>query len=208
MSKMKKNCGVLVFDYDGVLANAEPLHWDSWKKLLAPYRIELTWEQYCRHCRGVEDNRMREALIAMCPQAISIPDLTPYLAARKLEVRKSSLVQSPIPRKTLEMLEKLGDWRLGLVTSAERPDVEPVLSRANIQGCFEACIFRGDVTRHKPAPDPYFAIAARMSVATGLVFEDSDAGIASAVAAGFHAIRVDDPESLPGIVSEVTGIAC
>ena len=208
MSKMKKDCGVLVFDYDGVLANTEPLHWDSWKKLLAPFRIELTWEQYCRHCRGVEDNRMREALIAMCPQAISIPDLTPYLAARKSEVRKSSLVQSPIPRKTLEMLEKLGDWRLGLVTSAERRDVEPVLSRANIQGCFEACIFRGDVTRHKPAPDPYFAIAARMRVATGLVFEDSDAGIASAVPAGFHAIRVDDPESLPGIVSEVTGIAC
>jgi beta-phosphoglucomutase len=208
MFKMKEHCGVLVFDYDGVLANTEPLHWDSWKKLLAPYRIELTWEQYCRHCRGVGDIRMREALIEMCPQAIGLPDLTPYLAARKLEVRKSSLVRSPIPRRTLEMLRTLGDWRLGLVTSAERDDVEPVLRKANIQDCFEACVFRGDVTRHKPEPDPYLAIVARMSVATGLVFEDSDAGIASAVAAGFHAIRVDDPESLPGIVSEATGIAC
>jgi beta-phosphoglucomutase len=208
MSKMKENGGVLVFDYDGVLANTEPLHWDSWKKLLAPYRIELTWDQYCRHCRGIEDNRMREALVEMCPQAIDLPDLTPDLAARKLEVRKSSLAQSPIPRRTLEMLRTLGDRRLGLVTSAERGDVEPVLRKANIQDCFEACVFRGDVTRHKPAPDPYLAIAARMAVATGLVFEDSDAGIASAVAAGFHAIRVDDPERLPGIVSEVTGIAC
>jgi beta-phosphoglucomutase len=207
MGKMKGKRGVLVFDYDGVLANTEPLHWDSWKKLLAPYRIELTWDQYCRHCRGVADSRMREVFIEMSPQAVGLPDLAPYLAARNLEVRESSLAQSPIPRSTLEMLRRLGDWRLGLVTSAERGDVEPVLRSANIQGCFEAAVFRGDVTRYKPAPDPYLAIAACMSVATGLAFEDSDAGIASAIAAGFHAIRVDDPENLPGVVSQITGIA-
>jgi beta-phosphoglucomutase len=144
---------------------------------------------------------MREIFIEMSPQAVGLPDLAPYLAARKLEVRESSLVQSPIPRSTLEMLRRLGNWRLGLATSAERGDVEPVLRSANIQGCFAAAVFRGDVTRHKPAPDPYLAIAACMSVATGLAFEDSDAGITSAVAAGFHAILVDDPENLPGVVS-------
>lgn len=105
------------------------------------------------------------------------------------------------------MLRRLSHWRLGLVTSAERGDVEPVLRAANIQDCFEACVFRGDVTRHKPAPDPYLAIAARMSITTGIVFEDSDAGIASALAAGFQAIRVADPESLPAMLSEISGIA-
>jgi beta-phosphoglucomutase len=208
MNKVRGDRGVLVFDYDGVLADTEPLHWDSWKKLLDPYQIELTWDQYCRHCRGVADNRMHEALIELCPQAIGLPDLTPYLADRKLQIRKSSLARSPISRNTVEMLRQLRDWRLGLVTSAESCDVEPVLRSANIHGCFEACVvFRGDVTRHKPAPDPYLAIAARMSVATGLVFGDSDAGIASAVAAGFHAIRFDHPESLPRMVCEITGIA-
>jgi beta-phosphoglucomutase-like phosphatase (HAD superfamily) len=46
-----------------------------------------------------------------------------------------------------------------------------------------------------------------MSVATGLAFEDSDAGMASAVAAGFDAIRVDDPANLPGVVSKITRLA-
>lgn len=45
MKTTKEKNGVLVFDYDGVLANTEPLHWESWNKLLAPFRIELTWEQ-------------------------------------------------------------------------------------------------------------------------------------------------------------------
>ena len=146
---------------------------------------------------------MREALIAMTPQAISLPDLAPWLAARKLEVLKSSLVRSPISERTLEVLPRLEDWRLGLVTSAERDEVEPVLRSVNIQDCFEAAVFGGDVTRHKPAPDPYLAIAARMSISTGFVFEDSDAGMASAAAAGFHAIRVDAPENLPEIVYQI-----
>jgi beta-phosphoglucomutase len=207
MSEENRNLSVLIFDYDGVLADTEPLHWESWNKLLAPFQIELSWEQYCRHCRGVADTRMRGALIEIFPQAIGLPDLTPYLADRKLEVHRSSLARSPISRKTQEMLRLLGDWRLGLVTSADRGEVEPVLRNGNIQDCFEACIFRGDVTRHKPAPDPYLAIAARMSVASGFVFEDSDAGMTSATAAGFHAIRVDTPESLPRMVSEIAGIA-
>ena len=208
MIEKNRNRSVLIFDYDGVQADTEPLHWESWNKLLAPYQIELSWEQYCRHCRGVADTHMREALIEMCPQTIGLPDLAPYLAARKLEVLRSSLARSPISRKTQEMLRLLGDWRLGLVTSADRDEVEPVLRSASIQDCFEACVFRGDVTRHKPAPDPYLAIAAGMNIATGFVFEDSDAGMASAIAAGFHAIRVDAPESLLRMVSEITGIAC
>jgi len=205
-SRSNRNRGVLVFDYDGVLADTEPLHWASWRKLLTPYRIELTWEQYCRHCRGVADLRMREALIEMSPQAIDLPDLAPYLPVRKQLVREWSLDRSPISQTTLEILRRLGDWRLGLVTSAERADVEPVLRSANIQDCFEACVFSGDVTRHKPAPDPYLAIAARMSVATGIAFEDSDAGIASAHAAGFRAIRVDNPEDLSEAVSKIAGL--
>jgi beta-phosphoglucomutase-like phosphatase (HAD superfamily) len=46
-----------------------------------------------------------------------------------------------------------------------------------------------------------------VSVATGIAFEDSDSGIASARAAGFHAIRFNDPEDLPGLVSEIAGLA-
>jgi beta-phosphoglucomutase-like phosphatase (HAD superfamily) len=93
---------------------------------------------------------------------------------------------------------------LGLGDLGRRADVEPVLRGANIRDCFEACVFSCDVTRHKPGPDPYLAIAARMSVATGIAFEDSDAGIASAHAAGFRAIRVNDPEGLPGVVAELS----
>jgi beta-phosphoglucomutase-like phosphatase (HAD superfamily) len=82
---------VLAFDYDGVLADTEPLHWRSWREIISPFAIELSWEQYCRHCRGVAETRMREALIGLHPDAASMPDLSPYLSARKTRVREIAL---------------------------------------------------------------------------------------------------------------------
>jgi hypothetical protein len=38
------------------------------------------------------------------------------------------------------MLQKLANRRPGLVTSADRENIEPVLRSANIQDCFEVCI--------------------------------------------------------------------
>jgi beta-phosphoglucomutase len=194
---------VLLFDYDGVLANTEPLHWAAWQKVLAPFGIDLTWDLYSQHCRGVADVKMRDALQRIFGQAVDLPDLSPYLDVRRRLVCEWSQFESPISAETIGMLQKLADRRLGLVTSAEREDVEPVLRSANIQNCFEVCIFGGDVERHKPAPDPYLMIASRMGTSAGIAFEDSDSGMISALEAGFRAVRVSDPADLPKIVAGI-----
>ena len=58
----------LVFDYDGVLADTEPLHWRSWAALFRPYGVELTWEEYCRIGRGVSDIQMFASLVKNAPR--------------------------------------------------------------------------------------------------------------------------------------------
>jgi HAD superfamily hydrolase (TIGR01509 family) len=84
--------------------------------------------------------------------------------------------------------------------------VEPVLRTAGIFECFDAVVFGDDVERHKPAPDPYLLLGSLLDVKTGLVFEDSDAGIASAQEAGFVVIPIGDPADLPRIVDrEIRG---
>jgi HAD superfamily hydrolase (TIGR01509 family) len=197
---------VLLFDYDGVLADTEPLHWASWKEILVPFGIDLTWEQYSRNCRGVKDVRMPEVLTDVFGQIVNLTDLSPHFSARKRRVSERSQVNSPIPAKTVDMLRKLDDWRLGLVTSAEREDIEPILRNTNILNCFEACVFGGDVTRHKPAPDPYLEIASRMGTIAGIAFEDSESGMISAREAGFRAVRISDPADLAEIVAKTIEI--
>ena len=189
----------LVFDYDGVLADTEPLHWRSWAALFRPYGVELTWEEYCRIGRGVSDIQMFASLVKDAPR-LPVDELMLLNVQRRRMVLERSLAESPIPRETIEFLAALKADRIGLVTSSDRADVEPVLRAAGIYDKFDAIVFGDDVPNHKPAPDPYLLIAKKLGITTGVAFEDSDSGIASAQAAGFKAVRIERPKDLAQIV--------
>ena len=83
-----------------------------------------------------------------------------------------------------------------------RADPSPVSfdAKRGQQQCFNALVFGEDVERHKPAPDPYLLLSKRMGIGSGLVFEDSDDGIASAQQAGFIVVHIPEPEELARIV--------
>jgi beta-phosphoglucomutase len=191
---------VLVFDYDGVLADTEPLHWESWAALFRPYDVELTWEEYCRIGRGVSDLQMFASMVKNAPR-LPVDELMQLNLERRRMVLERSLAESPIPRETIECLAALKAYRIGLVTSSDRVDVEPVLRASGIHDKFDAIVFGDDVPNHKPAPDPYLLIAKNLSVSTGTAFEDSDSGMASAQAAGFKAVRIEHPKDLAQVMA-------
>jgi len=39
----------ILFDFDGVLADSEPVHHACWAEALAPHGIDLDWETYRNH---------------------------------------------------------------------------------------------------------------------------------------------------------------
>jgi beta-phosphoglucomutase-like phosphatase (HAD superfamily) len=110
------------------------------------------------------------------------------------------LETSPIAVETTELVRSLTDYRLGLVTSSGRLEVEPVIERAGIGDCFSTMVFGEDVGNHKPSPEPYLLAASRLDAKRPLVVEDSAAGIASAQAAGFTVIRVPASSAVPELV--------
>jgi beta-phosphoglucomutase-like phosphatase (HAD superfamily) len=59
---MTMSTGALIFDFDGVLADTEPLIWKAWALLLASHRVDLSWDEYCRFGRGVTDQQMLSRL--------------------------------------------------------------------------------------------------------------------------------------------------
>jgi beta-phosphoglucomutase len=191
---------VLIFDFDGVIADTESLYWRSWAEGLEIRGITFTWEQYCEIGRGVHDVRMLENLRQLVGNTASLSGLEQDNVLRKQRMRDLCISQPPIHEKTIEMLHSLKCYRLGLVTSSSSSDVEPVLRAAGIYQCFDAFVFGEDVEHHKPSPDPYLLLGRRMGVTTGLAFEDSDAGIASARLAGFTVVPISEPAELSRIV--------
>lgn len=65
----------------------------------------------------------------------------------------------------------------------------------------DALAFGCDVAAHKPAPDPYPMIAKNLGVNTGIAFENSDSGLESTQAAGFKAVRIEQPRELAQVVA-------
>src|SRR5579871_4579161 len=43
----------ILFDFDGVLADTEQVHFDCWRELLAPFDIHLRWPFYQKTCVGI-----------------------------------------------------------------------------------------------------------------------------------------------------------
>ena len=190
----------LIFDFDGVIADTEPLYWRAWAEILDRRGIRFTWDQYCEIGLGIQDTQMIFKLRQFVENPSLLSGLEEQIPLRNELVRDKCISELPIQRETIEMLHSLRSYRLGLVTSSTKVNVEPALRAAGVFDCFEAIVYGEDVENHKPAPAPYLLLGNRLNVKTGIVFEDSNAGITSAQQAGFVVVPVGDPKHLPQLV--------
>ena len=78
-----------------------------------------------------------------------------------------------------------------------------MLKQASIFPFFQVLVCGMEVLRLKPAPDPYVRAAELLGARCPLVVEDSDAGVASGLAAGFEVLRLSSPDAL---THELTGV--
>lgn len=83
---------------------------------------------------------------------------------------------------------------MAIVTSSSRPEAHHKIDLTGLGGFFDHVITLADVTRPKPAPDPYLLAAERLGVSPTrcLVFEDSETGAEAAHRAGCIVVQVPD----------------
>lgn len=132
--------------------------------------------------------------------------LLEHWPAKQEAFRRRVLADPPITKDIVAFIKSLNNIGLAVVTSSQVWEIEPALLTAGIRPCFAALIGAADVAHHKPAPDPYLAAAARLAARHPLVIEDSDAGVASAQAAGFDVIRVSSPAQTPQLVARALAV--
>jgi HAD superfamily hydrolase (TIGR01509 family) len=182
----------VLFDFDGVVVDSEPVHYACWTEILSDYGLILDWDFYCRECIGVADREMLARLRTQRNPPIPLEQLIGEYPRKKQMFRERMLAGDHVSAAIRELLADLRDagYRLAVVTSSGKPEVEPILAAAGILDYFGAAVYARDVPRLKPAPDPYLEAARRLGVRRALVVEDSDAGEASGRAAGFDVLRV------------------
>jgi HAD superfamily hydrolase (TIGR01509 family) len=127
-------------------------------------------------------------------------------AEKQALFRHKLTLKSPFLAETTELISELApNYKLAVVSSSGRTEVEPPIVRAGIREHFQAMVCGREAGNLKPSPDPYLLGAELLGAKTPLVVEDSAAGEASGRAAGFEVLRVSSAESVP---SELRKILC
>ena len=190
----------ILFDFDGVLLDSEPLHCACWADVLAPLGVKLDWAYYRDHYLGVDDRVMIPRIAAAAVPPLDWRTLWAQYPNKRDCLRKK-LVQPPFPPELADLLADLcRDHKLAVVSTSARVEVEPPLEAGGIRHYFDAVITGENTERRKPAPDPYLLAAGLVGARKPLVVEDSAPGIASGRAAGFEVLAVESAALMPGLL--------
>jgi HAD superfamily hydrolase (TIGR01509 family) len=172
----------LLFDFDGVLADTEPLHWRAWRDIVAPFGIDLDWVTFQTTCK----------LCALALKPVTPDELRVHYPQKRKLFHDLVGGRSLISQDLVSLIKSLTQYRLGVVTSSNLAEIEPILQKERLLQVLGTVIYGNDVRHHKPDPEPYLIAMERLGVAAcdTVVFEDSAAGMQSARAAGCRVVQV------------------
>ena len=191
----------ILFDFDGVLADTEPVHFAAWAEALAPLGVTLDWDFFRDHCIGIDDRAMVHLLAERPDPPLDWESLWACHPEKSALFRQRTLAAPPFAPELGGFLKRLhGTYKLAVVTASSRADIEPLLEAGGLSGYFDALVCGKEAGRNKPAPDPYLRGAALLEAKNPLVVEDSEAGMASGRAAGFEVLTVESAAGMPEAV--------
>lgn len=187
-------CSAVIFDMDGVLVDSEPLHFATTNRVLARRGAWLERSEYDARLGLPEVDFFRELV-----PLLGLREEPQVLAAER--VRESLLAMAGGELLPMEgaleclLLLRADGRRLGLASSATRPQVDLVVERLGLRRVLEASVSVQEVARGKPAPDLFLEAARRLGAAPAecLVVEDAPSGVRAARAAGMVAVALPAP---------------
>ena len=194
----------LIFDFDGVIANTEPLHFAGLHQTLKEIGITLTEAEYYADYLGYDDRGCILAALAANRRPAD-PATVERLMTRKAHAYLESVTRHPVifPGVPDFVRQAARSFPLAIASGALRHEIEYILETAGLRTAFAHITSAEDVTRGKPDPQPFLlalkALQERnpgLTSASCLVIEDSLPGIRGAVAAGMKVLAVTNTHTV------------
>lgn len=193
---------LVVFDFDGVLADSEPAHFEMIRQVLSSQGIDLTWELYCQKYLGYDDIECFRHILNDMGLDSSI-DRVKELASSKsqgfVDYLKDNCILMEGVAELLIALRK-ANIAMAICSGALRCEIEFILDQAQLLDYFGVIVSAEDVTDGKPSPEGYQLSLANtnkilddgnaISSCQCVAIEDSMWGIEAAKSAGMHCVAV------------------
>jgi beta-phosphoglucomutase len=190
----------VIFDFDGVIVDTEPLHHAAFQMTLEPLGLNFTWDEYVETYIGFDDrDAFKHAFaskgLALAPHTLL--RLIEQKAACFIDTIKSGVSAYP---GVVELICHLHNHKIpqAICSGALKTDITPILAMLGISDYFDIIVTADDVAASKPDPECYQLAFQRLQSArqgafsknTTIAIEDTPAGISAAKAAGLTVLAV------------------
>jgi HAD superfamily hydrolase (TIGR01509 family) len=153
----------VLFDFDGVIVNSEPLHFQAFYRVMAEEGVRITENEYYEELIGFDDRGAFKKIFEKYKKPADPKTMLRVMTG------KSRIMMDLIYKNKYSALpgvEELvrGVWRhypLAIVSGALREEIEVMLEGVSLRDCFSIIVAAEDVTVPKPDPAGY-QMAAKM----------------------------------------------
>ena len=196
----------VLFDFDGILVNSEPLHFFAFQEVLKAEKIDITEAEYYQELLGFDDRGAFKRVFEKAGRT-----LDPKTFLRVMTGKKECMMRQIHSRKyqALPGVEEFvrSVWRhypLAVCSGSLRDEIDAMLEGVNLRDCFSVIVSAEDVTVGKPDPQGYLLTArrisekirSRLSPGDCLVIEDAPSVIPATREAGFTVLAVATSHSI------------
>lgn len=191
----------VIFDFDGVIVDTEPIHWQAFREVLGPLGIPFPWEEYADRYMGFDDRDAFREAFRVHGRTLSGEALAEVIAAKSRafrEILREGVRPFPGALPLIEAIHSRG-IPLAISSGALRSDIDPILAALGIADRFVRIVSADEVERSKPDPESYRLAwsslrrrfpGAMTSPENTVAIEDTPAGVRSAKGAGLSVLAV------------------
>jgi beta-phosphoglucomutase len=188
-----------IFDLDGVIVDTAHYHFLAWKRLASELNINLT-EEINERLKGVSRMHSLDIILGLGGISLSLHE------KENLANKKNSWFVDYLERMAPEEIfpgvkQLIKDLRasgvkVGLASSSK--NAITVIQLLHIQNEFDTVVDGTMITHSKPHPEIFLLAASKLGVQPKdcLVFEDAEAGVEAALAAGMKCVGIGSPDQL------------
>jgi beta-phosphoglucomutase len=189
----------IVFDFDGVIANSEPLHLHAFQQVLTEEGIEFSARDYYTRYLGHDDIGVFEALARDRGIAMSDRHITTLVARKGIKMQAMLQGGTVLFPGAAEFIRRAAAAvPIAIASGALRHEIDEITHAAGLAPLFTTVVASGDTPESKPSPAPYLLAFERLRQATArdldprrcVAIEDSRWGLESARGAGLRCVGV------------------
>ena len=157
----------VLFDFNGIIINDEPLHDRLIEQLLIEENLRAKPEELREFCLGRSDRVCLRDLLTHRGRMVN-DEYLEKLIHRKTQAycqQIEALEELPIYPGVQEFVSKLhgAELKMAVVSGALRSEIELILNRVNIAEYFSVIVGGDDITTSKPDPEGYLLAVERLN---------------------------------------------